>query len=150
MSNVQYVWRPFPFLFHQQEEGPAFKLKNKPKVSAFKLSVNICSCVKRHGVTHPSYRLHLSTHVRPRIKYLQERHWSGPGPQHPASEHSGSHTMCFLAAHEKDRQKHKSKIRFHVRNSPTNTEDQGLCICTRLPLEDIRRAPSQSEGLRYS
>lgn len=114
------------------QEGPAFKFKIK--MFAFKPSVNICPCVKHPGVTHPSYKLHLSTHVRPRIKYLQKRHWSGPGPQHPASEHSGSHTICFLAAHKKDnenRQKHKSKIKFHVHNSPTS--QSLLCICIRLP-----------------
>jgi hypothetical protein len=28
----------------------------------------------------------------PSRKCAQERHWSGPGPQHPSSEHSASHT----------------------------------------------------------
>lgn len=59
--------------------------------------------------THPSYRLHESTQVRPRLKYLQERHWSGPGPQQPASEHSGSHTMRSLAAYTGRGNKHQTK-----------------------------------------
>lgn len=42
---------------------------------------------------HPSKRLQDSTQVRPRLKYRQERHWSGPGPQHPSSEHIRSHTI---------------------------------------------------------
>lgn len=132
-SICMYGVRVLFLFFSISRRALLLNLKNKPKMYVFKPSVNICSCVKRQGVTHPSYRLHLSTHIRPRIKYLQERHWSGPGPQHPASEHSGSHTMCFLAAHEKDnenRQKHKSKIRFHVHNCPTK---QCLRVFIRLP-----------------
>lgn len=53
-------------------------------------------------ITHPSKRLQDSTQVRPRLKYLQERHWSGPPPQHPSSEHMPSHTMrCWAVERRK-------------------------------------------------
>lgn len=50
---------------------------------------------------HPSKRLQDSTQVRPRLKYRQERHWSGPGPQHPSSEHIRSHTIRSWAVERK-------------------------------------------------
>lgn len=36
--------------------------------------------------------------MRPRRKRRQERHWSGPGPQQPSSEHIRSHTIRSWAA----------------------------------------------------
>lgn len=46
-------------------------------------------------------KLQLPTHVPSRLKFLQERHWSGPEPQHPESEHSGSHTWPSATAHKR-------------------------------------------------
>ncbi len=51
-----------------------------------------------HLTTYPSCRLQDSTQVRPLVKNRQDRHWSDPGPQQPASEHRGSHTIRFKTA----------------------------------------------------
>lgn len=47
---------------------------------------------KSNKHTDPEYRLQWDTQVPCRLWFLHVKHCSGPGPQHPASEHSGSHT----------------------------------------------------------
>ena len=43
--------------------------------------------------------MHCSTQVPPMLKFLQARHWLGPGPQHPSEEHSGSQVWPSFTTH---------------------------------------------------
>lgn len=46
--------------------------------------------------TNPAKNMQSGTHTPPRLYFLQDRHWSGPGPQQPPEEHRGSHTWLSL------------------------------------------------------
>lgn len=53
----------------------------------------VLSCFVR---TNPAKNMQSGTHTPPRLYFLQDRHWSGPGPQQPSEEHRGSHTWPSL------------------------------------------------------
>jgi hypothetical protein len=44
------------------------------------------------NATYPDTESQSGKQRLPSLKCAQERHWSEPGPQHPSSEHSASHT----------------------------------------------------------
>lgn len=44
------------------------------------------------NATYPDTESQSGKQRLPSLKCAQERHWSGPGPQHPSAEHSASHT----------------------------------------------------------
>lgn len=48
------------------------------------------------------------THTPPLLYFLQDRHWSGPGPQQPL-EHKGSHTCLSLTKKVDKKTKNKQK-----------------------------------------
>lgn len=52
--------------------------------------------------------------VLPLMKRLQERHWSGPGPQQPSLEHNSLHTIPSAATEKED-----TTIQLH---SPLNSK----------------------------
>jgi len=47
--------------------------------------------------TYPDTESQSGKQRLPSLKCAQERHWSGPGPQHPSSEHSASHTRAAIS-----------------------------------------------------
>lgn len=65
----------------------------------------VCMCVS----TDPVWKLQLPTQTPCLLWFLQERHWWGPGPQHPESEHRGSQTWPSATAHT---QQQKEERRF--------------------------------------
>lgn len=74
--------------------------RNKRKFIVY--GVCFLSLLENERISHPSKRLQDSTQVRPRLKYRQKRHWSGPGPQQPSSEHMRSHTiLCWAETRKK-------------------------------------------------
>lgn len=67
-------------------------------VSSFVKSVNKITTVKTivytlsiNASTYPGEWLQFGRHWLSYWKFLQDKHWCGPGPQHPCFEHSGSH-----------------------------------------------------------
>lgn len=48
-------------------------------------------------LAHPVKNMQSGTHTPPLLYFLQDTHWSGPGPQQPSDEQRGSHTWPSLS-----------------------------------------------------
>lgn len=111
--------------------------------------------------TDPVSKLQLPTQTPRLLWFLQERHWSGPGPQHPESEHSGSHTWPSATAHTQSSVQEKgpflrrpalsSCLRFDVFHARKPRGRAGFVTALRrrpVVVEAVGSNPAAAEELR--
>lgn len=61
------------------------KLCEKTKITNILMMFNIRRSISLF--TYPVCTLQFCIHVSPILKFWQDKHWSGPAPQHPSNEH---------------------------------------------------------------